>query len=256
MKRMALFTSLVLVLFGSPVAIGQDPDPDGGAKSDRMRRSGGAPAGQGRQPMRGRQSMNITVADPDEFAGLQAEAIFSGPQPTEKVPPFKARPSQGDAASETVDPSIRGEGKPHVMIFQEGSGVGLRGLVGFSRLLETINQSSETRLVATAVLLGDDPNELAKTADRLKPHASADLKIMISVDGREGPGTLGLNRNVALTILMVKDGVVKRNFAMTQAMLRPDPHVLGGVAELIGVERETLAGWLANDAQPMRRSER
>ena len=54
---------------------------------------------------------------------------------------------------------------------------------------------------------------------------------------------------VSQTVLLSKDGKVTHNFVFPQGSLYADPHVLGGVAELLGVEREKLATWL-NEAPP------
>ncbi len=35
-----------------------------------------------------------------------------------------------------------------------------------------------------------------------------------------------------------------RNFAFVQPVFSPDPHVLGALAEVLGEDRDTLAGWL------------
>ena len=57
-------------------------------------------------------------------------------------------------------------------------------------------------------------------------HVSENVLVGISPDGREGPGSYGLNRNVAQTVLIAKDGKVLHNFAFTQPMVYADPHVL------------------------------
>ena len=68
--------------------------------------------------------------------------------------------------------------------------------------------------------------------------------LVVSKDGRDGPGAYGLNRTVSQTVILSKGGKVTHNFVFPQGSLYADPHVLGGVAELIEVEREKLAAWL------------
>ena len=66
-----------------------------------------------------------------------------------------------------------------------------------------------------------------------------------SQDGRDGPGKLGLNRNVKMTILVADaHGMVQHNFPFLQPMLYPDPHVVGALADAIEEDRETLVSWL------------
>ena len=71
-------------------------------------------------------------------------------------------------------------------------------------------------------------------ASKLVPHIPNGVSLSVSQDGREGPGSYGLNRNVAQTVIIAKDGKVLHNFAFTQPMLHPDPYVLGAVGEAIG----------------------
>ena len=62
-----------------------------------------------------------------------------------------------------------------------------------------------------------------------------DVPIGISVDGKEGPGAYGLNRNVTLTVLVGKDNVVTANFALIQPSIPADaPKILAEVVKLIG----------------------
>ncbi len=196
----------------------------------------------------------IQVADPEGYSHLQGEAIFSGPQPAEKLPSFSVMEVGSDGSSSESNPVDGPLDQPQVFIFQDETGVALRGLAGFMRVLRSINDQSETDIRTTIVFLGDDPASLAKTAAKIRGFAADEIVLTYSRDGRDGPGNLGLNRNVGSTIVLVKNGVVTRNFAMTQPMLRPDPYVLGGIAELIGVERDRLSKWLADtSAMPMRR---
>jgi hypothetical protein len=57
----------------------------------------------------------------------------------------------------------------------------------------------------------------------------------ISPDGAEGPGAYGLNRNVALTVLVGKDSRVTHNFALVQPSLQADlPEILAAIVEVAG----------------------
>ena len=74
------------------------------------------------------------------------------------------------------------------------------------------------------------------------------ITLGVSREGREGPGSYGLNRNVSMTVLVAREGKVLHNFAFQQPLLTVDPHVLGGIAEAIGEKRETVQGWLNEGA--------
>lgn len=181
--------------------------------------------------------------DPTKFRPSKAE-LFSGPQPGEKLTSFKVTPiqPQGD---EDRDPVKEAAGNPLLLIFQDHSGSGMKGLFLLSPILQTIAERSDSGLKTSIVFLSDDPNEL-KGEDVLGlAKRTGAYEIGHSTDGRDGPGKFGLDRNVKMTILVADaDGTVKHNFPFLQPMLYPDPHVVGALAEVIGEDRETLVGWL------------
>ena len=129
-------------------------------------------------------------------------------------------------------------------------------MLGISRLLAQIADKSKQTLHISAVFLGDTPNTVENQVSRLVPHIPSQVSLSISQDGREGPGSYGLNRNVAQTVIIAKDGKVLYNFAFTQPMLRPDPHVLGAVGEAIGIKPATLEKWLNEKPAEGERMER
>ena len=187
---------------------------------------------------------DVEVKDPAEFKKAEGTAIFSGPQPGEKLPPLMAKGINGETKDKTYDVIAKADGQLLVLFLQDESGLGLRGLVGISRLLVQIAEKSKQKMHIDVVFLGDTPDTLAKQASKIVPHVPSDVLLGISLDGREGPGSYGLNRSVAQTVIIAKDGKVLHNFAFTQPMLRPDPYVLGAVADAIGVKPSTLEKWL------------
>lgn len=161
----------------------------------------------------------------------------------------------GDQEGVEFDPVPGSAGKTWVWVFQDGTVVGLRGLLVFSRILDRISaQHPSTGL--TAVLLDDDTEQAMTVAKRVAGRLPDLAQITVSADGRDGPGTLGLDRNVAQTILVVKDGKVRFSFALRQPMGYPDPHVLGTIAEVLDVparELESQLNEVPNGQQMMRR---
>jgi len=199
---------------------------------------------------------SVEVKDPAGFAKLQGEPLFSGPQPGEKLPPFAATGVGGTIDGKEFDPAALAGDKPQVLVFQDDSRVGLRGLYGLKNSLSRIANESDEGLRLAAVFLSDDASSILERVARL---ASEDFLIGVSKDGRDGPGAYGLNRNVAQTIIIAKDGKVLYNFPFAQPLLYPDPYVLGAIAEVLGEDRETLAKWLIEgqrEAQQMREEQR
>ena len=187
---------------------------------------------------------NVEVKAPAEFKKGQGATLFSGPQPGEKLPPLKAKAINGETKGKTSDVIAKADGQVLILFLQDESGLGLRGLLGISRLLAKIREKSEQKMHINAVFLGDAPDTVENQASRLVPHIPNGVLLTVSQEGREGPGSYGLNRNIAQTVIIAKDGKVLYNFAFTQPMLRPDPHVLGAVGEAIGVQPEMLEKWL------------
>ena len=97
-------------------------------------------------------------------------------------------------------------------------------------------------LYGSLIFLGDDPTELESRLKRARRALPQKAPVAISLDGKEGPGAYGLNRNVTLTILFAKDGKVVSNLALISPSLQADmPKVLKPVVEVVGGKMPTLA---------------
>ncbi|RKU31545.1 hypothetical protein C6497_01740 [Candidatus Poribacteria bacterium] len=186
----------------------------------------------------------VEVKDPDEFNRNREKVLFSGPQPSEKLPSLMATVINGDDEGKTIDFIANANGKSHILVIQDETPLGLRGLVGFTRILEEISQKSKHEFQVQVVFLGDSPEALFQQASKIVPHIPENILLGISPDGREGPGNYGLNRNMAQTVIVAKNGIVLHNFPLAQPMLSPDPYVLGAISELIGEKPATLEEWL------------
>ena len=68
----------------------------------------------------------------------------------------------------------------------------------------------------------DDKAKAEEYLTRARQSLNFIAPVGISVDGGEGPGAYGLNRNVELTILIANQNQVTANFAIVQ------PSVTGG----------------------------
>ncbi|MEM1226327.1 MAG: hypothetical protein AAGJ40_11560 [Planctomycetota bacterium] len=205
------------------------------------------------QPSRERRA--VELKDPTQFIKSGDQPLFSGPQPNEALPAMTVTGVCGDVKGRKVDPVANAGGRPLVLMFQDVEGSGLRGTIGLARVLERMAANSESGLEYMSILLGDDSEMLKERASRIERFLPDFVQVGISEEGREGPGSYGLDRNVAMTILVARDGRVLHNFVFPQSMLYPDGHVLGAVAEAIGEERKTVTKWLEakpNDAAPMR----
>lgn len=205
--------------------------------------------GDSKKPERDYYGTNIEIEDPADFQNAKGEVVYSGPQPGERLPAFNATGIRGDRDGEEFNPVSIADGGPLVLIFQDNSVVGQKGLLLCGQALARIAERSPDGLHVSATFLVDD-----RTTGLLFEYDFMDkidevIEMSVSPDRRDGPGIYGLNRNVGMTIIVAKDSRVLHNFVFIQPMLYPDPHVFGAIAEAIGVERETVAGWLREPAE-------
>ena len=203
-----------------------------------------------------RRYTQVEVKNPAEYKKTQKSEIFSGPQPGEKLPHLKVKVIKGEDKNIILDLITMSKKQPLILFLQDETPSGLRGLVGICRLLAKISDKSKQNIHKIVVFLGDSPETISNQASRLLPHIPLDVFMGMSPDGREGPGNYGLNRNVAQTVIIAKDGKVGHNFAFTQPALYPDPYVLGAIAEAIGVQPTTLEKWLNEESVEERKMEK
>ena len=161
------------------------------------------------------------------------EPVFSGPQPGEALPQFSFRQVLAGPAGELLDPVQTAAGRPLVLIFIHDVN---RQSIGFSRVLSGYTHKRRSEGLSTAVVLLEDDASAGEAQLRRISHAlTPEVPTGVSVDGREGPGSLGLNRNVTLTILVAQKNEVTANFALVQPSLQADlPKVLEAIVHIAG----------------------
>ena len=200
----------------------------------------------------------VWVKDPADWH--LGPPVFSGPQPGETLKGFSVVSLTRSTGDERVDPVALAKGKPHFMIFLDDSDVN-EGIAAWNRAVGTIAENSRTGLAASAVILGEGPT-FEKQMRRIKGVArnkkvsfyhwlNLFFEVGYSLDGRDGPGAYGLNRNIVMTILIADaKGKVVYNFPFRETLQdRPDPHVVGALAEVVGEERETVESWFRKEAE-------
>lgn len=161
------------------------------------------------------------------------ESVFSGPQPGEKLLPFVMTGVLGDEADKKVDVVDEKAAKPSVLIFVHERS---RPAFGLSNVvMRLVEDRGGEKIVGSLVFLTDDPTETADWINRIPQYFPKQIRKGISVDGQEGPGAYGLNRNVALTVLVAKDNLVTANFALVQPSIEVDgPKIFKAIAEVLG----------------------
>jgi hypothetical protein len=168
--------------------------------------------------------LNTTLAD---------DKLFSGPQVGEKLIPFKVRGVFDENVDTELDFVSKANGQPIVLIFVHDVN---RQSISMTRILSQYTHSRAKDGLATGVVwLDDDATEAENTLKRIRHALTSQAPTGISIDGREGPGSYGLNRNVMLTILVGKEGKVTANYALVQPSLQVDlPKILESIVAVAG----------------------
>ncbi len=178
------------------------------------------------------------------------EKVFSGPQPGEKTPPFKVLGITGSQAGTDFDVIEEIKGRPALVMFVHEL---TRPASQLMRPLDLYGAKlAEDGFATHLVWLAADRSAAEDRVRAVQGAIQFKSPISISLDGIEGPGSYGLNRKVALTILVAKDNKVVANYAITQPNETDAPKILEAMAKLVGKTPPTLAE-LGADRANMRR---
>lgn len=162
--------------------------------------------------------------------GAAEDEKFSGPQPGERITPFKVLRVTGPFDAEEVVAASEKESGPTLIVFVHEI---TEPAIGLMIWMEWYASKLEG-LTSHLVLLAEDRGKAEETAKRWAARPFfARSPVSISLDGREGPGKYGLNRNVAMTVLVAKDHKVVANFALVAPNDTDAPKVLAAIAKLM-----------------------
>jgi hypothetical protein len=166
-------------------------------------------------------------------SALADDPIFSGPQVGEKLPAFRAKGVFGDLADQEFDLIERADGKPIVLIFFHAKTRPAFGLTNV--IMKYAASRSKDGLESGVIFLTDDPSSMTSWMRQVKKHFAVGPTHGVSMHGKEGPGAYGLNRNVALTVLVGNKGKVTGNFALVQPSIQADgPKILKAIVDVTG----------------------
>ena len=161
------------------------------------------------------------------------DPVFSGPQPGEKLVAFVMTGVIGKDADRKIDVVTDNDTRPCVLIFVHERSRPAFGLANV--VMRLIEDRGPEKLAGSLIFLTDDPTETADWMNRIPQYFPKQIRKGISVDGKEGPGAYGLNRNVSLTILVAKENVVTSSFALVQPSIEADgPKIFNAIGEVLG----------------------
>lgn len=177
--------------------------------------------------------------------------VYSGPQVGEAAPNFRFLKTLGADEPEEIDPIALADGKAALLVFLHDVN---RQSISMTRNVTKYAASRKNDgLTTSVILLGDDASAAEATLKRIQHALTPGIPTGVSLDGREGPGAYGLNRNVQLTVLVIDNGNVAANFALIQPSLQVDlPNIAAAIVERIGGDKPELKQLLADEPQMQR----
>ena len=170
---------------------------------------------------------------------LPAQQVrYSGPQSGEPLEPFSVLAVNGPEAGTEVDFISRWEEDPMLIIFLHQLD---RNIAALLRPCEWFaHDRAEAGLKSLIVFLHDDKIFGERRMQAVVKAMGIRIPVGVSVEGVEGPGPYGLNKSVAITILVAKNRKVTDNYAIVQAGVVDAPNVLKSVAAHVGGDVDKL----------------
>jgi hypothetical protein len=169
--------------------------------------------------------------------GAPQDEKFSGPQKGEKTAPFKVF----DVASrQDLDCVEEWKGAPTLLVFIHEL---TRPGAALMRALDDHAQVKQVRgLKALFVSLSEDRDGAERRLPQVVKSINLRSMLGISLDGREGPGAYGLNREVTLTVVVARDNKVAANFALLSPNETDAPRIRAAIDDVLKVQAEPPAG--------------
>ncbi len=166
-------------------------------------------------------------------AAVFAQAPFSGPQAGEPLPSFKTLMVNGPDAGREVD-TVAGFGDaPVMLVFIHQLD---RNVAAFLRPVEDYakDRAAAGSLKTLFVYLAPDKVEGERRMQQVVKSLNMKSPVGVSVEGVEGPGAYGLNKQVAITAIAANQRRVTANVALVQPGMVDSPKLLAEVAKHAG----------------------
>src|SRR5262245_40895740 len=158
------------------------------------------------------------------------DRIYSGPQPGEKTTPFKVLELRGENAGNQRNIIAEHIGAPTALIFVHGIE---RSMAPLLTVLDQYGQERKDVLKTEFVFLSAD----RLTSQQRLPQVGQSLRLQspmsLSVDGAEGPGNYGLNKECLMTVIVAREDKVAANFPLVQPGMADATKIIAAIAQVI-----------------------
>lgn len=179
-----------------------------------------------------RAALPLFLAGLVASAGLAEETVYSGPQPGEALPGFEALAVNGPHSGRVHDFVSEYGDAPILLVFAHYIDRNVYGV------LWPCDRYGAERSVAGLrtlfVFLAPDRVSGERRMQQVKKSLTLEVPAAVSIDGVEGPGAYGLNRQVGITAIIAKDQRVVANITLVQPGLVDAPRIIAETAKLVG----------------------
>lgn len=154
----------------------------------------------------------------------------SGPQAGDELKDFKIKGFSGEKAGKEFQLLADAKKKPTMVFFiQKLSRPAFR-------LMKAVDAyaGKEEGMNSHFVWVAEDVDKTMEFLKRAEQSLSMKVPIGVCLEGKDGPPAYGLNDQVAVTILIAKDGKVVSNFAFVDPNDTDGPKVVKAVAKALG----------------------
>lgn len=155
------------------------------------------------------------------------DSVFSGPQPGERATSFTVLDLNGTEAGGERDPMTGNGGAPTALVFIHAIE---RSMVPLLQVIDQYGLERKDRIRTEVVFLFADRLEGGQRAKAVLGSLRLGARAGLSLDGLEGPGNYGLNKECMMTILALRDHRVVANFALVQPGIADAPRVIEALA--------------------------
>ena len=166
------------------------------------------------------------------------EKVYSGPQANEKTTPFKVIDVIGDNKGKEWDVIEQFAGKPATIVFVHGIE---RSIVPLLTVIDEYGHDKRDVLKCAIVFLSNDRVESEKRLPLVSQSLRLKLPVALSVDGAEGPGNYGLNKQCLMTVVVAHENKVTANWALVQPGIADAPAIIAAMAKVCGDEKPPTA---------------
>ena len=161
------------------------------------------------------------------------EEVFSGPQKGEQTPPFFILDLLGPGEGEERDVIAEHHGATTTLVFVHGVE---RSMAPLMRVIDQYGHEERARMKTEFIFLSEDPLAGQQRFPRMARALAVNSRVGLSLEGAEGPGNYGLNKECLLTIVVARDDRVTDNFALVQPGIADAQKVLNAMARAMGAE--------------------